>query len=192
MGNRRLTLAFPPFALSPQSSKKYYHDQWGDFREDLRSKFRRNTDIRFRGPEILEMDLQDWMNADHFPPLSSSQKNTTAAFGLPKHSQPDDQTRVERLRHQKIPPIAVIDSNSIAVSNLPLKFSWISKEQEINEDCIRSTDQILKKLRPPMMNQKQLTEQSAQRTGEGAKTRVEQQTLTVEEKGKWVGPKKSS
>jgi hypothetical protein len=120
------------------------------------------------------------MNADHFPSLSSSQKNTTAAFGLPKHSQPDDQTRVERLRHQKIPPIAVIDSNSIAVSNLPLKFSWVSKEQEINEDCIQSTDQ------------KQLTEQSAQRIGEDAKTRVAQQTRTVEEKVKWVGPKKAN
>lgn len=75
------------------------------------------------------MDLDDWMNADHFAPLSSSAKNPSVAIGLPKHSQPDDLTRIERICHHKIPPVAVVDSNSIAVGNLPIKFSWAGSKQ---------------------------------------------------------------
>jgi hypothetical protein len=95
MGNHRLTLTRPPFALSPQSSKSYRHDQPDQFWDEDWVHFLRDSHIRFQGPaaeanrsdvELLEMDLVDWMNADHFPPLNSSQKNPIAAFGFPKHS----------------------------------------------------------------------------------------------------------
>jgi hypothetical protein len=100
--------------------------------------------------ELLELDLVDWMNADHFPPLNSSQKNPTVAFGFPKHSQPDDPTRADRLRHHKIPPIAAVDSQTIAVGNLPIQFSWDSKDPSgDNRDCIRSNDQIIQDLQRP-------------------------------------------
>jgi hypothetical protein len=100
--------------------------------------------------ELLELDLVDWMNADHFPPLNSSQKNPTVAFGFPKHSQPDDPTRADRLRHHKIPPIAAADSQTIAVGNLPIQFSWASKDPSgDNRDCIRSNDQIIQDLQRP-------------------------------------------
>jgi hypothetical protein len=120
-------------------------------------RFRKNSQIHFQGPaaeairsdvELLEMDLVDWLNANHFLPLSLSQKNCSVAFGLPKHSQPDDPTRAERLRHHKIPPIAALDAQTIAVGNLPIQFSWASKDLSNGDvrDCIRTTDQILQTL----------------------------------------------
>jgi hypothetical protein len=96
MGNHRLILACPQFALSPQSSKNSYRDKWGKCRDDDRPKFHRRSDIRFQGPaaealisdaELLEMDLDDWMNVDHFPPLSSSTKNPLVAIGVMKQSK---------------------------------------------------------------------------------------------------------
>ena len=73
------------------------------------------------------MDLEDWLSFDRFLPLSSKQKSPKVAFGLPKHSQLSDLDRVERLRHGKLPPVAAVDSNSIAIGNLPIHFSWSSK-----------------------------------------------------------------
>lgn len=161
MGNRRLTLARPPSVLSPPSSKSSCIIQKGRPHDGDWIRFRRNSQIRFQGPaaeairsdvELLEMDLEDWMNAEHFPPLSSSQKNCSVAFGLPKHSQPDDPTRAERLRHHKIPPIAAVDAQTIAVGNLPIQFSWASKDLSSGDDrdCIRTTDQILQTLQSPV------------------------------------------
>lgn len=49
------------------------------------------------------------------------------AFRLPKHSQLKDSDRVERLHHCKLPPVAAVDSNSIAIGNLLIHFSWDSK-----------------------------------------------------------------
>ena len=165
MGNHRLTLAFPPIALSPQSSRSSNHKQLGSNQGDFRSRFCRNTDIRFQGisseqvqsdVELLEMDLDDWLNADHFPPLSSARKNPTVVLGLPKHSQPDDPTRVNRLRHHKIPPIVVVDSRSITVGNLPIQFSWAGREPAGTREpeCIRSTEQILQRMKPPLLEQR--------------------------------------
>lgn len=137
MGKRKLTLAFPPFALSPWRPKSSDH-HWGRARGDECVRFRRNVDIRFQGPaselskselQFLDMDLEDWMNANHFPPLSLAQKNPVVSVGLPKHYQPDDTVRYDRMKHHKIPPIAMVDSNSIAVGNLPIQFTWVSKDQ---------------------------------------------------------------
>lgn len=76
---------------------------------------------------MLEMDLQDWLSEEHFPPLSSRRQIKSVAFGLPKHSQPDEPIRAERLQHMHMPPIAAVDSNTIVVANLPLSFNWNSK-----------------------------------------------------------------
>jgi hypothetical protein len=76
---------------------------------------------------------------------------------LPKHSQPDDLTKFERIHHHKIPPVFVVDSNSIAVGNLPIKFSWAgSKQRENMADYIHSTHQILQDLVPPLIEQRTL------------------------------------
>lgn len=92
-------------------------------------RFRRASQVRFQGPaaeashsdvELVEMDLVDWLNADHFSPLNSSQKNPTVAFGFPKHSQPNEQSRADKLRHYRVPPIAAVNSQTIAVGNLPI------------------------------------------------------------------------
>jgi hypothetical protein len=77
--------------------------------------------------ELLEMDSVEWIRADHFPPLSSSRENLSIAMGLPKHSQPDAATRVDRIKHTKVPPIALVDESSNAVGNLPLHFTWESR-----------------------------------------------------------------
>ena len=105
MRNRRLTLAVPPYSISPQSSQ----------RAGINSR------------KKLEVDLEDWLSFDHFPPLSSKQRSPKVAFGLPKHSQLSDLDRVEHLRHGNLPPVTVVDSNSIAIGNLPIYFSWSSK-----------------------------------------------------------------
>jgi hypothetical protein len=56
-------------------------DQSGQDWVDERSKFHRTSQVRFQGlaaeanrsdVEVVDMDLVDWMNADHFPPLNSS------------------------------------------------------------------------------------------------------------------------
>ena len=94
------------------------------------------------------MNLQDWASADHFPQMSSSHKIATVAFGLPKHSQPDSLTRVKRMNHMKLPPVVAPDGNSISVSNLPLRFSWMCNDQG-QDTRIRSPDQILSVLKPP-------------------------------------------
>jgi hypothetical protein len=69
------------------------------------------------------LDLEDWVNADHFPSLGSAHKNPSVAFGLTKHSQPDDVGCFDKMKHHKIPSIAVVDSHSIAVGNLLIQFS---------------------------------------------------------------------
>ena len=69
------------------------------------------------------MNLEDWMNANHFPPLSLVHKNPTVAIRLPKHSQPDNLARFDRIKHHNVPPIVVVDSHSIVVGNLPIQFS---------------------------------------------------------------------
>jgi hypothetical protein len=56
-------------------------DQSGQDLVDERSKFRKTSQVRFQGPaaeairsdvDVVDMDLVDWMNPDHFPPLNSS------------------------------------------------------------------------------------------------------------------------
>ena len=70
------------------------------------------------------------------------------AFGLPKHSQLKDSDRVERLHHCKLPPVAAVDSNSIAIGNLPIHFSWSSKPDSAlgGGNVQKSIEQIVKEL----------------------------------------------
>lgn len=75
------------------------------------------------------MDLEDGMNANHFPPLSLAQKNPIVSFELPKHYQPEDTVRYDRMKLHKIPPIVVVDSNFIAVGNFLIQFTQVSKDQ---------------------------------------------------------------
>ena len=123
MWNHRLTLAFLPYSISPQSSQ------------------RAGANSR----KGLEVDLEDWLTFDRFPPLSSKQKSPKVAFGLPKHSQLSDLDRVERLRHCNLPPVAAVDSNSIAIGNLPIHFSWSSKPDSAlgGGDVQKSIEQIV-------------------------------------------------
>lgn len=53
------------------------------------------------------------------------------SFGLPKHSQTGDETRHDRLHNQRPPPVVAIGSNSIIVGDLPIKFMWNSRAQEM-------------------------------------------------------------
>ena len=99
---------------------------------------------------MLDMNLEDWMNANHFPPLSLVQKNPTVAIGLPKHLQPDNLARFDRIKHHKVPSIVVVDSYSIVVGNLPIQISWIIMDQlnKADNGCARSTEQIMQELQP--------------------------------------------
>ena len=134
MRNRRHTLAFPPYSISPQSSQRVGANSWKE----------------------LEEDLEDWLSFDRFLPLSSKQKSPTVAFGLPKHSQLSDLDRVERLRHYNLPPVATVDSNSIAIGNLPIHFSWSSKLDTAlgGGDVQKSIEQIVQELQPLVMRTK--------------------------------------
>jgi hypothetical protein len=122
----------------------------------------------------------------------TSQKNYSVAFGIPKHSQPDDPTRAQRLRHHKIPPIAAVDAQTIAVGNLPIQFSWASKDLSSGDDrdCIRTTDQILQTLQSPVGIQNQdLQKKVAEKRDQGSgKILLAQKRLTTEEKAKHIGP----
>ena len=102
------------------------------------------------------MDLEDWLSFDHFPPSSSKQRSPKVAFGLPKHSQLSDLDRVERLRHGKLPPVAAVDSNSIAIGNLLIHFSWTSKSDTAlgGGEVQKSIEQIVQELQPPLMHTK--------------------------------------
>lgn len=94
------------------------------------------------------MELEDWLNADHFPPLGSSQANPSVAIGLPKHSQPCAANDGSRVRHHRMPPIVAIDEDSIAVGNLPLQFQWKNRQadqRELLQQC-KSTDTIIQQL----------------------------------------------
>lgn len=105
--------------------------------------------------EWLDVDLEEWLNAEHFPPLSSTRDSPSVPVGFPKHSQPDDSTREKCIRHQKLPPIAIVDDNSIVVGNLPINFCWQSQVQTDSHQSPykRSTQQIVCDLEKPKMNQ---------------------------------------
>ena len=47
--------------------------------------------------------------------------------------------------HCNLPPVAAVDSNSIAIGNLPIHFSWDSKLGDVlrGDDMIKSTEQIV-------------------------------------------------
>ena len=94
------------------------------------------------------MDLEDWLSSDHLPPLSSKQRSPKVAFRLPKHSQLSDLDRVERLCHGKLPPVAVVDSNSIAIGNLPIHLSWNGKSDTAlgGREVQKSIEQIVQEL----------------------------------------------
>ena len=77
------------------------------------------------------VDLEDWLSYDKFPPLTPGQGKPSVSFGLPKHSQPANETRHERLHDQRPPPVAAIGYNSILVGDLPIKFMWNSKASDI-------------------------------------------------------------
>jgi hypothetical protein len=148
MGNRRFTLAIPPFAVSPQSQKSSLSSRGrGTRREYMVSTPSLSSSMVRSAPLEVAMDLEDWLNAEHFPPLSSRRNITKVAFGLPKHSQPRDEIVEKRLQFQHLPPIASLSASSVVVGNLPLNFSWRSSEDD--EICNRNTDQIIEDLRPP-------------------------------------------
>ena len=88
------------------------------------------------------------MSFDRFLPLSSKQKSPTVAFGLPKHSQLSDLDRVEHFHHCNLPLVAVVDSNLIAIGNLPIHFSWSSKSHTTlgGGDVQKSIEQIVQEL----------------------------------------------
>lgn len=100
--------------------------------------------------EWSEMSPDDWINAEHFPPLNPGCGSSTISFGLPKHSQPETSVVQEQLRHMNHPPVAAVDSNSIIVAHLPILFEWKSKaiEDEQDSDVCRSSDQILQEMIP--------------------------------------------
>jgi hypothetical protein len=122
MGNRRLTLAYPSFSISPWSSKRSLSKYPGSVRAEARSNSRRELEFQSKFPsmisahdhvEWMEMDLEDWLSSDRFPPLSSKKKTPAVAFGLLKHSQMSNTDRVERLHHCNLPPIAAVGTSMV-------------------------------------------------------------------------------
>lgn len=171
MRNHRLTLAAPPFTLawgvgSIQESSLLSRRVGGHAKPKLSSSsFGSQTPAV--DSEWLEIDLEGWLNAEHFSSNNLNQQSPSVALGLPKHSQPEDSIRLKRIQHQQLPPIAMVGSNSIAVGNLPIQFSWESKsgvvEEMVNEiQCaaqredetpMRSIEQIVQSLNPPLIEQ---------------------------------------
>ena len=63
---------------------------------------------------------------------------------------------MNRLKHHKIPPIVDVDSCSITVGNLSIQFSWAGKEPAGTREleCIRSIEQLLQRMKPPLLEQR--------------------------------------
>ncbi|CAD6251471.1 unnamed protein product [Miscanthus lutarioriparius] len=118
MGNRRLTLAVPPFSI-PQGDLEFSGNQLNKSRSNSSKQSPQigtksiSTNISRIDHEREELNLEEWLNIDKFPPLTPGQGRPTVSFGLPKHSQPAEDTRHDRLHNQRPPPIAAIGSNSI-------------------------------------------------------------------------------
>lgn len=157
MGNGRLTLAFPPYTISPKSSQRSSCRYPGSMRVEAHSNSRWELEFQSKMPAVilvhdhsewLQVDLDDWLSSDQFPSLRSKQKSPAMVFGLPKHSQLSDTDRVERLRHCNLPPVAAVDPNSIAIGNLPIPFSWSSKSRNAlsGDDMMQSTEQFVQEL----------------------------------------------
>jgi len=117
MGNYRLTLAFPPYVISPQNFKRSSSRYLGSMQAEARLIGRREFEFQSKiassilihdNFEWLKVDLEDWLNSDCFPPLSSGQKTPTMAFGLPKHSQPNNSDPIEKIHLFNLPPIAAV------------------------------------------------------------------------------------
>ena len=80
MGNRRLTLAFPPYTILPMSSQRSLSRYPGSMRAKARSISKRELEFQLKIPAVisvndhsewLEVDMDDWLGSDRFPPLSS-------------------------------------------------------------------------------------------------------------------------
>ena len=58
--------------------------------------------------------------------------------------------------HCNLPPVAAVDSNSIAIGNLIIHFSWSSKPDSAlgGGNVQKSIEQIVKELLPPLMHTK--------------------------------------
>lgn len=121
MGNRRLTLAVPPFAIVGDTRN---HGVGAVDKEVPDSRVIQQSSLSlirdtYEGDEI---HLEDWLNGN-FPSLNQS-SNFSIAVGFPKHSQPNSAVMNKRLRHTTPPPIASIGSNSLLVGKLPIQLTW--------------------------------------------------------------------
>ena len=80
MRNRRLTLAFPPYSISSQSSQRLSSRYPSSVGAEACSNSRKELELQSKLPnmisnqdqsEWLEVDLEDWFTLDRFLPLSS-------------------------------------------------------------------------------------------------------------------------
>jgi len=136
MGNRRLTLAVPPFSISRDelefsgNCSNHVKLRLADQQPSPGSK----SSAKLMGKinhECEELELTDWLNSDKFPPLTPRQGIPSVSFGLPKHSQPTGSARHDRLHNQRPQPVAAFGDSSILIGDLPIEFVWSSKGQEI-------------------------------------------------------------
>ncbi|XP_021304717.1 uncharacterized protein LOC8062495 isoform X2 [Sorghum bicolor] len=134
MGNRRFTLAVPPFSISNDDTEIHVTNS-KQLSKNSPSPMRSSPRIIRRiDHEREEVELEDWLNFDKFPPLTPGQGKPLISFGLPKHSQPTEETRQGRLHDQRPPPVVAIGSNSILVGDLPIQFRWNSKARDEKDE----------------------------------------------------------
>jgi hypothetical protein len=109
MGNRRFTLAVPPFSISRDelefagSCSTHSKLRLGNPHSSPGSKSATKI-MRRIDRECEELELTDWLNINKFPPLTSGQGIPSVSFGLPKHSQPAESARHDRLHNQRPQP----------------------------------------------------------------------------------------
>jgi len=97
MRNRRFTLVVPPFAI-PQDELEFSEICSKSSKAFTPASVRLSPRIIRRFDQELEVvDLEDWLSYDKFPPLTPGQGKPMVSFVLPKHSQPANETRHERL-----------------------------------------------------------------------------------------------
>lgn len=86
------------------------------------------------------------------PTIEFEEENSCSSFWAPEHSQMSNTDQVERLRHCNLPPIAAVDSKSIAIGNLPIHFSWNNRMGSANGEgeTMKSTEQNMQELQPPL------------------------------------------
>lgn len=110
MGNRRLTLAAPPFSITAQklssSSEMHLNNQLSSSTKKFKVILSLIPNCVSSGDvnEWDNMNIEEWLNAEHFLELKLG-RSSSVAIAFPKHLQSKPSVVKRRLNHQQLPQL---------------------------------------------------------------------------------------